>query len=197
MPADEESNEDSTLPNHAKKDEVTGDKESDGQLDGQDEAEQVDDRGLARKAADWVRAHPYQVAIQVGTVVVMVTPAAVAAPVLGVFGFGAGLGGAATAYQASHGPIVAQSIFATLQSAGAGGYGVPIVHGVFRAGSAQVSVLSAGVAVAGRKETAAKDENGPIEIEDKQNRNDNHKEEAGDPIQSNTRRNTGAPKSRL
>ncbi|KAL8633785.1 hypothetical protein Q9189_000521 [Teloschistes chrysophthalmus] len=146
MPADEEINqlsdldEDSTLPNHAKNDEVTGDKQSDGQLDGQDEAEHVDDRGLSRKVADWARAHPYQVAIQVGTVVVMVTPAAVAAHVLGVFGFGAGgLGSAATTYQASHGPIVAQSIFATLQSAGAGGYGVPIVHDVVRAGSALFS----------------------------------------------------------
>lgn len=103
----------------------------------------------------------------------------------------------ATTYQASHGPIVAQSIFATLQSAGAGGYGVPIVHDVVRAGSALVSVLSAGVAMAGRNETPAKDENEPIKTDDKENRNDNDKEEAGDLIQWNTRRKTGALKSRL
>ncbi|KAL9586934.1 MAG: hypothetical protein Q9203_003689 [Teloschistes exilis] len=104
-------------------------------------------------------------------VAVMVTPAAVTAPVLGVFGFGAGgLGGA-------------------------GGYGVPIVHGVVRAGSVLVSVLSAGVAMAGRKKIPAKDENGPINEDDKENRNDNDNEEAGDLIQSNIRRNTGASKS--
>ncbi|KAL8640241.1 MAG: hypothetical protein Q9228_002816 [Teloschistes exilis] len=131
-------------------------------------------------------------------VAVMVTPAAVTAPVLGVFGFGAGgLGGAASAHQASHAPIVARGTFATLQSFGAGGYGVPIVHGVVRAGSVLVSVLSAGVAMAGRKKIPAKDENGPINEDDKENRNDNDNEEAGDLIQSNIRRNTGASKSRL
>ncbi|KAL8690055.1 MAG: hypothetical protein Q9218_004408, partial [Villophora microphyllina] len=156
--------------------------------DTQDEAECVDDRGLARKAADWARAHPFQTALHVGTGLVIVAPAAVVAPVLGAVGFGAGglVGGtAATAYQASHGPIVARGIFATLQSAGAGGYGVPIVHGIVRAGGALASALSFGVAKACKKEQPTATGNGSVGSGDEEDDSESNyggqdEKEAGD-----------------
>ena len=42
-------------------------------------------------------------------------------------------GSAAAAWQASIGPVAARGLFATLQSAGAMGYGAPIVNGVVQA----------------------------------------------------------------
>lgn len=36
----------------------------------------------------------------------------------------------ATAVHSAIGPVAARSVFATLQSAGAGGYGLPIVNGI-------------------------------------------------------------------
>ena len=41
-------------------------------------------------------------------------------------------GTAASGMQAQHAPVVARGLFATLQSAGAGGYGVAIVNNVVR-----------------------------------------------------------------
>jgi len=42
------------------------------------------------------------------------------------------LGSAAAAFQSTAGPAVAHGVFATIQSAGAAGYGVPIIHGAIQ-----------------------------------------------------------------
>ncbi|KAM0562152.1 hypothetical protein ACHAPJ_002597 [Fusarium lateritium] len=60
-------------------------------------------------------------------------PALVASPALAAAGFGANgiVGGTVAAgAQSAIGNVVAPGVFATLQSAGAGGYGVAIVNGV-------------------------------------------------------------------
>ena len=42
------------------------------------------------------------------------------------------IGTAASSMHAQHAPVIARSLFATLQSAGAGGYGVAMVNNVIR-----------------------------------------------------------------
>jgi hypothetical protein len=89
----------------------------------------------------------------------IVVPAIVAGPLLGVLGFGtAGItagqsleevpcldtytdfsGSAAAGIQSGIGSVVAPGLFATLQSAGAGGYGVAAVHTVVRVAGALVA----------------------------------------------------------
>lgn len=54
-----------------------------------------------------------------------------------------GIGSAAAAIQSAIAPVAGGSAFALLQSAGAGGYGVPIVHGVVQAGSALAMSVAA------------------------------------------------------
>lgn len=102
-------------------------------------------------------------AITVGIAVVAV-PALVAGPLLGILGFvAAGItagqslevvpcldtftdfsGSAAAGIQSGIGSVVAPGLFATLQSAGAGGYGLAAVHTVVQAAGALVA--AAGVA---------------------------------------------------
>ncbi|WEW56040.1 hypothetical protein PRK78_001475 [Emydomyces testavorans] len=86
------------------------------------------------QGAKWVADNPGTAAAcgaaGVGLVLV-VAPAAVAAPGLGVVGFGADgivAGSSAAAIQSSIGSVVSPSLFATLQSAGAGGYGAATVY---------------------------------------------------------------------
>lgn len=50
-------------------------------------------------------------------------------------------GSAAATHQASLSPVAAKSIFSTLQSAGAGGYGLAVANGVVRAGGAVVNAV--------------------------------------------------------
>ncbi|KIL84250.1 hypothetical protein FAVG1_12487 [Fusarium avenaceum] len=86
-------------------------------------------------------------AIVVGVAVVAV-PALVAGPLLGALGFGAAgvtAGSAAAGIQSGIGSVVAPGLFATLQSAGAGGYGLAAVHTVVQAAGALVA--AAGVAI--------------------------------------------------
>lgn len=116
----------------------------------------IDYRQHAKSVLQWSAAHPYQTALQVGMGIMMLSPAAVAGPALSAAGFGSSgiLPGAspsilwwsdilirvsasfASAQHAAIGNVAARSFFATLQSAGAGGYGLPIVNGFIRAGSA-------------------------------------------------------------
>ncbi|KAL8818111.1 MAG: hypothetical protein Q9223_003187 [Gallowayella weberi] len=93
---------------------------------------------MVEKAKAWIAAHPYQTAFQVSMLLLTLGPGLLAGPALGAAGFSSsGLvsGSAAAAHQAATGNVAARSVFAVLQSAGAGGYGVPIVHGAIRAGS--------------------------------------------------------------
>nr|CEG05041.1 unnamed protein product [Fusarium clavum] len=84
---------------------------------------------------------PSAVAAMVTGAAIVLVPAIVASPVLGILGLGgAGVaaGSAAAGIQSGLGSVTAGSLFATLQSAGAGGYGVVAVHGVVQAAGAVV-----------------------------------------------------------
>ncbi|KAI1328027.1 hypothetical protein F5Y16DRAFT_369867 [Xylariaceae sp. FL0255] len=98
------------------------------------------------KAKEWAMANPRQAtAIGAGTALV-VAPMAVAAPVLGLVGFGSlgpVAGSAAVAAQSGMGSVVAPSLFATLQSAAMGGYGVAAVAGTVQ-GAGGLIASSAG-----------------------------------------------------
>ncbi|KAH7188526.1 uncharacterized protein B0J16DRAFT_382405 [Fusarium flagelliforme] len=88
---------------------------------------------------------PSAVAAMVTGAAVVLVPAIVASPVLGILGLGgAGVaaGSAAAGIQSGIGSVAAGSLFATLQSAGAGGYGVAAVHGVVQAAGAVDMVLA-------------------------------------------------------
>jgi len=107
------------------------------------------------QAASWIAANP-GTAVGCGVagvgVVMIATPGLVAAPVLGAAGFGAkGIvaGSTAAAIQSGMGSVVAPGLFATLQSAAAGGYGAAAVAGGVQAAGALVS--SAGAALAWNK----------------------------------------------
>ncbi|KPM37770.1 hypothetical protein AK830_g8802 [Neonectria ditissima] len=84
------------------------------------------------QAKDWAIAHPFQAAAFGSGALVMAAPAIVASPALAAAGFGANgiVGGSVAAgVQSGIGSVVAPGLFATLQSAGAAGYGVAAVHG--------------------------------------------------------------------
>ncbi|RMJ09672.1 hypothetical protein CDV36_010716 [Fusarium kuroshium] len=93
----------------------------------------------AGKAAQHAKDNP-KAAVAVGAgVLVCAVPALVAAPALGLAGFGANgiVGGSiAAGAQSSIGSVIAPSLFATLQSAGAGGYGVSAVYGAIQGAAA-------------------------------------------------------------
>ncbi|KAL2693807.1 hypothetical protein Neosp_000373 [[Neocosmospora] mangrovei] len=93
----------------------------------------------AGKAAQHAKDNP-KAAVAVGAgLVVCAVPALVAAPALGLAGFGANgiVGGSlAAGAQSSIGSVVAPSLFATLQSAGAGGYGLSAVYGAVQGAAA-------------------------------------------------------------
>ncbi|KAL8687580.1 MAG: hypothetical protein Q9224_005110, partial [Gallowayella concinna] len=97
------------------------------------EIKEADYAQLSQKAKAWIAAHPYQTAFQVSMCLLTLGPGLLAGPVLGAAGFsssGVVALSAAAARQAAIGNVAARSTFAVLQSAGAGGYGLPIVHGV-------------------------------------------------------------------
>ncbi|KAF0641108.1 hypothetical protein NXS19_012322 [Fusarium pseudograminearum] len=76
-------------------------------------------------------------AAAMGTAGIMIAaPVLIAAPAAAIAGFGANgiaAGSAAAGMHAGIGNIIAHSTFATLQSYGMAGYGVPIVHGIVQA----------------------------------------------------------------
>lgn len=132
----------------------------------------------AKSVLRWSAAHPYQTALQVGMGVLMFSPATIAGPALSAAGFSSGIipgaslsilcwrrfadvsGSIASAQHAAIGNVAARSWFAILQSAGAGagGYGLPIVHSVIQTGSAATSTLGLiGSAFVKGKQPVAKD----------------------------------------
>ncbi|KAL8670056.1 MAG: hypothetical protein Q9168_005389 [Polycauliona sp. 1 TL-2023] len=120
----------------------------------------VDSAQFAKKVASWMAAHPYQTALQLGSGILFFGPGLLAVPALGAAGFGStGIvsGSIAASQQAAIGNVAARGLFATLQSAAAGGYGVPIVHGVIRAGGMATSGLGMFTSAFGKsKEPTAK-----------------------------------------
>ncbi|KAL5325681.1 hypothetical protein ACEPPN_006810 [Leptodophora sp. 'Broadleaf-Isolate-01'] len=94
-----------------------------------------------KKTGEYVKENPGMTAVYAVSGLTILVPGLVSGPALWVFGWG-GLGvrggSAAAAIQASTGNIIAGSGFATLQSAGMGGYGVAAVNGVVQGCSAAV-----------------------------------------------------------
>ncbi|KAK8029517.1 hypothetical protein PG993_010808 [Apiospora rasikravindrae] len=79
---------------------------------------------------------------------VAAAPAIVAAPALAALGFGSNgvvLGSAAASAQSGIGSVVAPGLFATFQSAGAGGYGVASVYGAVQIASGAVASSTMGI----------------------------------------------------
>ncbi|KAK1478990.1 hypothetical protein CABS01_14674 [Colletotrichum abscissum] len=107
----------------------------------EDSEDESDEPSRLRKAADWVRENPGTTVcygLSAGSLVVLAAPALVAAPALGLAGFGSqGIvaGSTAAGIQAGIGNVVAPSLFATLQSAGAAGYGAAVVNGAIQGGA--------------------------------------------------------------
>ncbi|KAK1656456.1 hypothetical protein BDP81DRAFT_389231 [Colletotrichum phormii] len=103
--------------------------------------DESDEPSRLKKAIDWMRENPGTTAcygLSASSLAVLAAPALVAAPALGLAGFGSqGIvaGSAAAGIQAGIGNVVAPSLFATLQSAGAAGYGAAVVNGVIQAGA--------------------------------------------------------------
>ncbi|KAK4080044.1 hypothetical protein H0G86_006171 [Trichoderma simmonsii] len=91
----------------------------------------------------FVTEHPIEAAKLLGGITVTAAPVAVAVPLLGALGFGAvGVAGGSLAatIQASIGPVAAKSLFAILQSAGAGGMGMAAVKtAILAAGGAMTA----------------------------------------------------------
>ncbi|KAF7551608.1 hypothetical protein G7046_g7679 [Stylonectria norvegica] len=89
----------------------------------------------AQKATEWTARNP-EATVLLGTgAAIVAAPALVAVPALAVSGFrsrGIAKNSLASSTQSAIGTVVAPSVFATLQSAGAGGYGVTAVFGVAR-----------------------------------------------------------------
>jgi len=111
----------------------------------------------AGQAAAWVAKNPGTAAtcgVAGGALVVVAAPALVAGPALAGLGFGAqgiAANSVAAGIQSGIGNAVAPSLFATLQSAGAAGYGAAVVNGVVQAGGAAVALASGGAAAINAK----------------------------------------------
>ncbi|ELR02185.1 hypothetical protein GMDG_00978 [Pseudogymnoascus destructans 20631-21] len=87
-------------------------------------------------ALEWIVAHPGQTAILVIEGVGIFTPAALSGPLLASMGFGATgpvAGSVAASLQSMLGNVGAHRVFAYLQSAAMGGYGVSAINGVTQA----------------------------------------------------------------
>lgn len=96
------------------------------------------------QAANWISRNPRSTAGIATSAVVMIAPALVTAPFLAVAGFGAAgvqAGSIAAGVQAGVGNVAAGSVFAVLQSAGAGGAGIVAVNGVVQGGTVVVAGL--------------------------------------------------------
>ena len=135
----------------------------------------VDYPKYAKKVISWPAAHPYQTAWHAGMGILMIGPGLLAGPALSAAGFtsngiAAGVtlptpscppddvliwpsGSTAAARHAVLRTISSPSTFAMLQSAGAGGYGTPIVYGLIQAGSAASSAVGLMTATLGKRTT--------------------------------------------
>ncbi|KXH50306.1 hypothetical protein CSAL01_09262 [Colletotrichum salicis] len=120
--------------------------------------DESDEPSRLKKAIDWMRENPGTTAsygLSASSLAVLAAPALVAAPALGLAGFGSqGIvaGSAAAGIQAGIGNVVAPSLFATLQSAGAAGYGAAVVNGVIQTGAGVSATAFAWWGVAKKKE---------------------------------------------
>ncbi|KAM7216266.1 hypothetical protein V8F06_008385 [Rhypophila decipiens] len=124
----------------------------------------------AKKAFKWAKENPLTAASGVvagGGLAVVVAPALVTAPLLGLAGFGSSgiVGGSmAAGIQAGIGNVVAGSTFATLTSAGMGGYGAAAVAAAGQAvGGMTAAAGAAGVYMAKSKKCQCKVEDGKHE----------------------------------
>ncbi|KAJ3499711.1 hypothetical protein NLG97_g106 [Lecanicillium saksenae] len=95
-----------------------------------------------RGASNYSSHHPATVGVLLVGLGVVVAPGFVAAPILGAAGFtanGVTAGSAAAAVQSGIGNVVGGGVFATLQSAAAGGYGVAAVNTAVQAAGAVIA----------------------------------------------------------
>ncbi|KAK0637614.1 hypothetical protein DIS24_g10633 [Lasiodiplodia hormozganensis] len=93
----------------------------------------------ATKTWNWAQEHPWQAGFIVLGIVTIVVAPVVAPKVLAAFGFtavGPAAGTAAAAMQSLISPVAAGSIFAIMQSAAMGGYGLAIVVGSIQTAAA-------------------------------------------------------------
>lgn len=139
------------------------------------QVKEVDYPKYAKKVISWPAAHPYQTAWHAGMGILMIGPGLLAGPALSAAGFtsngiAAGMtlpiascapndvliwpsGSAAAARHAALRTISSPSTFAMLQSAGAGGYGAPIVYGLIQVWSAASSAVGLITATLGKGTT--------------------------------------------
>lgn len=110
-------------------------------------------------AGKWIQEHPGETAVIAGAGIILIFPGLVTTPTLWVLGFGSegvGAGSAAALAHSYIGDVVAGSAFATLQSAGAGGYGVVVVNGIASTGALAVGAVKIFDAVKASKPSKAK-----------------------------------------
>ncbi|WWC73178.1 uncharacterized protein I206_107144 [Kwoniella pini CBS 10737] len=99
-------------------------------------------------AMEYAKEHPYQTAGIVGTTVVVACPTLVVGPVLSAVGMtsnGVSAGSIAAGIQSTIGNVQTGSLYATLQSAAAGGGGLGIVNVMTQAGAAASNAAMCGV----------------------------------------------------
>ncbi|KAI1759526.1 hypothetical protein GGR53DRAFT_140597 [Hypoxylon sp. FL1150] len=130
-------------------------------------------------SAEWVTENPGKAALYGFAGTAMTVPAVISGPALvatGFGGFGAVPASVASGYQAAIGNVAAGSVFATLQSAGMGGYGVAIVNGAVQAGGAIVGATTALMDFTKNKEDEGKEIEGKDD-EGKDDANEQHKKD--------------------
>ncbi|OCL07334.1 hypothetical protein AOQ84DRAFT_250526, partial [Glonium stellatum] len=100
---------------------------------------------LPLEVRDWILAHPYQTAFYVVGGVVFIAPGLVSTPLLHVLGWtsvGPRAASVASGIQSIFGAGPAGGVFATLESAAMGGYGVSAVDLSVRIGVAALQAAS-------------------------------------------------------
>ncbi|KAI0502917.1 hypothetical protein F5B22DRAFT_652609 [Xylaria bambusicola] len=113
------------------------------------------------KAAQWAAANPGKTLAMGGGAALVAVPMMAAAPVIGAAGFGVNgiIGGSlAASAQSGIGSVLAPSLFATLQSAGAGGYGVAAVSAAVQGAGALVAGSAGAMSVLQKKGKKAEDD---------------------------------------
>lgn len=149
---------------------------------------------MGRQATEWAVANPGKtVALGAGAAFVA-APMVVAAPALAVFGFGANgvvAGSVAAGAQSGIGSVVAPSLFAMLQSAGAGGYGVATVSAAVQ-GLGGAVASSAGVMAFFKKGGKQGDGDEAVKGDEESNsaQEENEEESDSDKRDDDTKRST-------
>ncbi|KAK3064900.1 hypothetical protein LTS18_002856 [Coniosporium uncinatum] len=124
----------------------------------------VEWQSMPQPIAQWIEEHPNQTTFLAVGASVFFAPFLITVPVLGMLGFGAAGVTAGTsqdlplqAMQAMIGDVAAGSLFALMQSAGAGGANLAVLNILVKAGAATAVGVKATKAV---KEHMAKEEQG-------------------------------------